>query len=188
MNRNALATSIFSVAAGLAFAQPATAVTENRLVTQTGANMCTLSVPTTDTKIRPRSTGFNNEGTTNAFVICSFNSPPGDADASTQATNYLMYMKSMDGLTHSVDCTGVNSLKDGEAYGVPTPKFVTKTTVVNDSGSFGTFGVPVTFLPADFGGTTTIPSYGGVFSITCILPPQVSIKVGFSNSAEDVGN
>ena len=150
--------------------------------------MCTLSVPTTDTKIRPRSTGFNNEGTTNAFVICSFNSPPGDDSGNTQASNYLIYLKSLDGQNHSVDCTGVNSLKDGVGLGIPAPTFVTKTTLVNDSGSLGIFGVPVNFLPADFGGTATIPSYGGAFSITCILPPQVSVKVGFSNSEEDVGS
>lgn len=85
-------------------------------------------------------------------------------------------------------CTGVNSLKDAETLGAPTPQFVSKTVEVNDTGVFGPMGTQLLFLPVDFGGTTTIPSYGGAFSITCILPPQVSIKFGVTQSKEDIGN
>ncbi|MFO1473032.1 MAG: hypothetical protein U1F20_00190 [Lysobacterales bacterium] len=40
-----------------------------------------LSIPTTDTGVRPKATGFRNEGTTDQFVICGYGIP--DCDART---------------------------------------------------------------------------------------------------------
>jgi hypothetical protein len=161
---------------------------QNRLVTQTGSNMCKLSIPTIDSKVRPKATAFRNEGTINQFVICTFNSPPGDTGGSVEAKNVFPYLNSLDGANHpAVTCTGVNSLADGASAGLPSQQFVPVTQDVNNSGGFGAFGVAFIWHGSDFGGTTTIPSYAGQFSVTCVLPPQVGIKVGFSNSDEDVG-
>lgn len=77
MNRVAFPVAGLFVVAGFALSAPASAATQDRILLRTGADMCTLSVPTTDTKVRPRATGFGNEGTTNAFVICTFDTPPG---------------------------------------------------------------------------------------------------------------
>ena len=185
---NPIAAGVAVLACGMALSPAAEAVTQNRLVTQTGANMCKLSVPTTDSAVRPRATGFRNEGTTNVFVVCTFNSPPGDNSGSVGIEDAGIYLYSMDGANHAaVSCTGVNSLTDGAGFGIPAPQFVVKSHDVNNVGGFGAFGVAYWFNASDFGDGTTIPTYGGSFSITCILPPQVGIKVGFSNSNEDVG-
>ena len=155
---------------------------------QTGANMCQLSVPTTDTKVRPKATGFRNEGTTNAFVICTFDSPPGGAGPMNEFTFAGVVLKSMDGANHDVTCTGVNSVADAGGVGLSEPQYISKTVTVNDESEGGVLGVPVQWEPEDFGSTGTIPDSSGLFSITCILPPQVSIKSGGAGSEEDVGN
>ena len=188
MNRTAI-TAAVTVGIGLAFSQPAAAVTQTRNQIRTGADMCQLSIPTTDTKVRPKATGFRNEGTTNAFVICTFDTPSGGYTTTT--TNFIyagIVLKSMDGADHEVTCTGVNSIADGSGVGVSEPQYVAKSVTVNDEGESGPLGVGVQWEPEDFGSTGTIPDSSGLFSVTCILPPQVSIKYGGAGSEEDVGN
>lgn len=186
---NTLAAGVALLVGGLTMSPTAGAVIQGRLQALTGSNMCTLSVPTISTNVRPRATGFRNEGTTNAFVICTFNNPAGDQFADTPVYDAGIYLYSMDGANHAVTCTGVNSFTEGDAVGVPPAQFVAKTQDVNDDGGFGQFGVPFWFDATDFGGMAGegIPTFGGAISITCNLPPQVGIRVGFSNSEEDVG-
>jgi hypothetical protein len=187
MNCANISMAILGAAICLAPSFPASAVTQDRFQIRTGADMCQLSVPTIDTKVRPRAIGFGNEGTTNAFVICTFDSPPGGYSTTNNFKYAGIVLKSMDGADHAVTCTGVNSVADGEGAGVSAPQFVSKTVTVNDSGPSGALGVPVNWEPEDFGSTGTIPDSSGLFSITCILPPQVSVKYGGAQSAEDVG-
>jgi len=190
MNRITLPISLLAGAMGLASGLPASAVTQTRNLVQTGENMCTLSIPTTDTKVRPKATGFRNEGTTSAFVICAFDSPPGGQSPSTDLSYVSLLLKSLDGASHSVTCTGVNSVADGIVVEAPPQQYITKTVTVNDTGPAGVYGVIVTWLPEDFGAAadTAIPYSSGLFTITCNLPPQVSIKLGGGQSNEDVGN
>jgi len=189
MNRTTLATSVIAAIAGLVLVQPAGAVTQTRYTIQTGANMCTLSIPTTDTKVRPKATGFNNEGTTNAFVICSFNPPPGSTGISGGFNTAALVLKSLDGADHTVTCTAVNSLADAEFADIDSPQYVSKTLVVNDADpTYQTLGTPFSWEPEDFGGTDMIPFSGGTFSVTCVLPPQVSVKFGSGISDEDIGS
>ena len=179
MNRIFLSAAA-TLAAGLALSPPAAAVKQIRYQVQTGANMCTLSLPTTDTKVRPRATGYNNEGTTYAFVICSFDPPPGAFGVLvTEFKDAALYLRSLDGTAHDVTCTGVNTIP-----AAATPQYVSKTHSV----SAATTGTQFAWLPGDFGGTSTIPYSGGVFSVTCNLPPQTSVEFGGADSDEDVGN
>lgn len=188
MNRIAFSASLF-VAASMTLSQPAAAVTQTRYTIQTGANMCTLSIPTTDTKVRPKATGFNNEGTTNAFVICSFNPPPGSTSVDSGFNTIALVLKSLDGANHTVTCTAVNSLAGAEFAEIPAPQYVSKTLVVNDADpTYQTLGVPFAWSPEDFGGTDMIPFTGGTISVTCILPPKVSVKFGSGISDEDIGS
>jgi hypothetical protein len=179
-----------ALAAGLAPSLPAAAVTQSRNQIQIGANACMLSIPTTDTKVRPKATGFRNEGATNAFVICAFDTPPGGYSGLTDYSRIFIVLKSLDGASHDVTCTGVNSAADGGLVGFSAQQYVAKTVAVNDTGEAGTFGVPVYWYPEDFGAApdTTIPYSGGLFSITCKLPPQVSVKYVFADTKEDVGS
>ena len=188
MIRTTLAIALAASVMGLVMSQPAAAVTQSRFQVQTGANACTLSVPTTDTKIRPRATGFRNEGTTNAFVICTFNPPGGATSLDTNLSYVNFILKSMDGADHEVTCTGVNSIANLVDLGGTPQQFISKTVTVNDTGPYGTLGTNILWEPADFGAVDSIPSSGGAFSVTCILPPQVSVSFMSAPSEEDVGN
>lgn len=187
MNLRTLTPALLAAAVGVT-ALPASAVDQFRNQVPNGAGMCTLSLPTIDTMVRPRAGGFRNEGTTPAFTICSFGSQPGGGNENFSSA--LLVLKSLDGADHSVTCTAVNSLPNGDAPGVGAgpQQFVAKTMTVNDTGPFTVFGTVFMWEPADFGGTTDIPFSGVGFSVTCNLPPQVSVVAGIGNSVEDVGN
>ena len=190
MKKILLCGAVAAMACGTVASGQAFAATQTRNMTQIGANMCTLSIPSTDTKVRPKAVGYGNEGTTNAFVICSFGSPPGGQVSSADFSVARLLLKSMDGATHSVTCTAVNSAADGATVGLPAPQYVSKTTSVNNSGPAGAYGTFVEWTPQDFGAAagTTIPWSAGFFSMTCILPPQVAIKIGYAQTKEDVGS
>jgi hypothetical protein len=187
MNRATLTPALLAAIVGM-IALPASAVDQFRNQVPNGAGMCTLSLPTIDTMVRPRAGGFRNEGTTSAFTICSFGSQPGGGNENF--TGVILVLKSLDGADHEVTCTAVNSLPNGDVAGVGAgpQQFVSKTMTVNDSGPYTVFGTLFTWEPADFGETTEIPFSGIGFSVTCNLPPQVSVVAGIGNSVEDVGN
>ena len=153
------------IAAGLA-AMPAQAVTQARTVTIPAARLCTLSIPTTDTKARPKATGFRNEGTTNAFAICAFDSAPGQdnvhaADVAADPGIVWLYFTSIDGQAHSFDCTAVNSW-GSVAYGTGPMQYITKTAVVDaDPGTAN----GLDWSPGDYGTAAHIPT-SGAFSVT----------------------
>lgn len=179
LSKTVSAAAAATLLAALCATPAAQAVTKNRVQIQTGSNMCTLSVPTIDTEVRPRATGYTNEGTSNAFVICSFDAPPGAYFIdSTSFSWVILYVTTTDGGTRDVKCTGVNSMLGS---GAAAPQFVAKTVTVTSTA--GTFQ----WVPADFGGTTTIPYSSGAFSVTCILPPNTAIRGGRADSQEDVG-
>lgn len=105
LNRSRHVIAILTTLLGLG--QTAAAATQIRSQVQTGANMCALSVPASDTNIRPRANGYRNEGASNAFVICSFDAPPGaDLINGTEFSKIFLFLMSLDGVARSVTCTG----------------------------------------------------------------------------------
>ena len=177
--RTAFVAAISVVGLALGMAQPAQAVTQNRLVSLLGADSCKLSVPTIDSKVRPRATGFRNEGTANVFVICTISTDngPGGTFGTAPFVDAGLLATSLDGVAHDVQCTGVNSFNI-----MGDQQFVTKTQ------NTGTTYTQYWWTEGDFGVSdgSGIPSTG-VFSITCILPPNVSLDLVLANMAEDVG-
>ena len=168
-------------------AGPAQAETQVRRSTTPAARLCTLSIPTTDTKARPKATGFRNEGTTNAFVICAFDSSPGQPDTDPLEVPWdlravELNFASIDGKPHGFDCTAVNSWDDGGAGFSAPMQYIAKKVQLTGS-LFST----VRWIAADFGGSTTIPT-SGIFSVTCLLPPGAAIQFGLANAQEDIGN
>ena len=105
-----------AIALGLAVAPAAQAATTSQFGVMTGGN-CQLSIPTTDTKFRPRATGARNESTTtSSFVICPFSISPSGGDASPVIYFYLT-MYSLDGAVHNnVSCTAVTGI---QTLGIP---------------------------------------------------------------------
>lgn len=158
--------AILALGAGLSFS--AQAVTQARTVRSQGGTACTLSLPTTDTKVRPKATGFRNEGTTNAFVICGYPLPNGSL------TQFNINFTAIDGASHEVNCTGVN--------GPPwAPVYTAKT------GSASATQLALSWTAADFGGTAGSDMPSGYMSVTCLLPAQVGVDNVYVNYNEDVG-
>jgi hypothetical protein len=181
--------ALSALAAAWLAAAPAEAATQNRTVTTPGARLCTLSIPTTDTGVRPKATGFRNEGTSNAFVICAFDSAPGqtnNAASELGSDPYVVtiYFSSMDGKTHTFNCTGVNSWPAPYAPMAVPMQYSAKSVVVDPNDPSAE---QIAWTHWDFGGAANIPTSGS-FSVTCLLPPGVAILLGRLAAEEDVGS
>src|SRR5690242_8566521 len=72
MNIKMFAVATALIGAGLGMTQPAQAVTQSVFAYTNPGGACQLSIPTTNTGVRPKATGFRNEGTVNNFVICGY--------------------------------------------------------------------------------------------------------------------
>ena len=190
MNRMGIVSGIVALAVGVGMGSSSHAATQLREVESQGGPACQLSIPTTDTKVRPKATGFRNEGTTNAFVICNVTSLPG-YDGSVnfgdpQAVALILY--SLDGNNHDVTCTAVSGVQGFSSIGANPQQYVTKTlTVNNTTAPYQAAGVVFKWLPADFGGTDQILD-DAAFSVTCQLPPNVAINIGIMQGQEEIGN
>jgi hypothetical protein len=164
-----------SLAVGLSAAPSATALAQDRIYEFSAADACQLSLPTTDTRVRPRANGYRNEGTTNQFVICGM----GGYENSTVLSTTLL-ATSMDGQAHAMSCTGVTGLV-GLGGG---PLYSVKTVDVPASGT----GMQ-TWAAEDFGGTEGGVIEGGLnLSVTCTLPPNVALQGFESEGVVDAGN
>ena len=153
MNTKVLA--VACIGASLGMAQPAQAVTVSKLMPASGGGACQLSVPTTDTKIRPKATGMRNEGTANAFVICN---ALGVRSSST-LTSVFVDFNSFDASTHTFNCTMASSFNTVDV------EYLTKSVSVSTD-------TQVTFDAAE------MPDGGfrRYNTLTCILPPGAAIN------------
>ena len=155
-------------------ASTAMAVTQTKTYEFPAADACQLSVPTTDTKVRPRANGYRNEGTTSQFVICGMGGYENDTVMST-----TLLATSIDGKAHTMSCTGATGLS-----GWSGPFYSVKTVAVPASG----VGAQ-SWAAADFGGTEGEVIEGGInLSVTCTLPPNVALQGFESEGLIDVGN
>lgn len=121
------------------------------------------------------------------FVICAFDSPPGQKEVqATESPDDPMFVdllfSSIDGRPHSFVCTGVNSFP-GMSNNIPM-QYVPKTVTIDPANDDWPV-VDAIWTNGDFGGAINIPTAGS-FSITCLLPPQVSIQLGLMYSYEDI--
>ncbi len=145
--------TVFSLAAatcGLAMSFPSSAAKIQKTFYLDPAISCQLSIPTTDTAIRPRATGFRNEGGATTFVICGL--PYFYSGASP--TSFSIVAGSFNGAAHSFSCTGVTRFSTGGSAA-----FVPKTLNVP-----GTDSASATWTAADL----AMGNFDA--SITCALP------------------
>ncbi len=149
------------------------AATQTRTTQIPASVACQLSMPTIDTSVRAKATGFRNEGTASTYVICGLQDPVEGA-----VTDAGIAFYALDNKPHTFDCTAVNGWPDSGSYG-----YATKSITASSS----TFRSSLHFLPADFGGTTYMPNEG-YFTVTCALPAQVSVGYMYMSYDEDVGN
>lgn len=139
------------------------------------ATACQLSIPTTDTEVRPKATGFRNESTTkSAFVICGYGKPTNDSFMSGLRMNFT----SIDGTARNISCTAVSGL-----HGVYGSFYSTKSVSSTSGGSYSFLG----WDPVDFSAVTEIP-YSFSASVTCTLPPQTAITLVYSRYELEIGS
>ncbi len=172
--------AFFAVAgAVLVFGLPASAqaVTMSRMTQIPASVACQLSIPTIDTTVRAKATGFRNEGKTSTYAICGLQNPAQDP-VEGGVTDVGIAFYALDGKPHTFDCTAVNGWPDTESY-----VYATKSI----TASSPTFRSSLHFAPTDFGGTTYMPNEGYI-TVTCSLPPQVSVGYLYMSYDEDVGN
>jgi hypothetical protein len=117
---------------------------------------CQLSIPTTDSAIRPRATGMRNEGGVPTFVICGLPY----LVSGTEATSYTLEAVSFDGAEHTFSCTGTTRYSTGAS-----PAFSVKSITTPASGA----GASVQWTDAD----TELGNLDA--SITCALPSGAAI-------------
>ena len=133
----------------------------NAYTGQNAASACQLSIPTTNTPVRPKATGYRNESTTtSAYVICGYINPTAGS-----VKTFILRTASMDGKAHTFNCTGVV----GNA-GTGTPQlYSTKSITTTADG----LAISTSWAPVDF---DIVSNFGATFpSVTCTLPPQVAI-------------
>ena len=152
---------------------PAHAGVITKTQTQNAARACTLSIPTTDTKARPKATGFRNEGTTNQFVICGF-----DIDSTNPGFHSIdLGFVSIDGLAHTFNCTAMSRYN----YST-TGQYLTKAVNV-PAGGGASFAIADTDPDYD---ENVYDLYPWGQSVTCTLPGGVAIiSVLSSHDDED---
>lgn len=168
--RNAIAVFLVAIVFAGAFSSSSSAATINKTINRSPASACVLSIPTIDTGVRPGATGFGNEGTVNNFVICGF-----DIDTDSAGFgNLILYFRPTDGANHAFNCTATNRYATNA-----TGEYPTKPVSLAGNG-----WIYVQFLPADF---PTIGLIGGA-SVTCLLPPGVSIVTVAANHQDNIGN
>lgn len=156
MNIKLLAAATALISATVGMTPSAHAATTSKTLFLDPSTSCQLSVPTTDTAVRPKATGYRNEGTKSAFVICGTGQLLSGFDG---ATSLQIQMISFDGANHNVSCTAVNRQTSGVL-----PIYSTKVAAVD------TFGTATVWLAADVGFT------GFASSVTCTLPGGVAIS------------
>ena len=163
------------IACGLAIFAPSHAALRQNWGYGNPADACQLSIPTTDTQVRPKASGFRNESTTkSAFVICGYGTPSYDSTSK----QILIYFTSMDGISRNISCTAVSGMAGAEPM-VYSTKSISSTAAETYTALLWT--------ASDFGGTTDIP-YGESPSVTCTLPPQTAITQVINTFDYEIGN
>lgn len=166
--------AICALLGSLALSSAADSATTRKDYLSSAASACQLSLPTTDTKVRPRANGYRNEGTTNQFVICGLG---GYEDGTVVGMD--IFVSSMDEDVHSISCTGVSGIV-GWGSG---PQYSTKTVYAFPGYSTQDWHA------GDFGGTEGSEIIGGLnLSVTCNVPPKVAILMLASSQNIDAAN
>ena len=147
--------SAVAVACSMAMAPQASAATAAKTFYLDPAIACQLSTPTIDTAVRPRATGYRNEGTKNAFMICGLPY----YYSGTSPTSFSIEVASFDGAEHTFNCTGVTRWSTGI-----NPQYSTKSVTALASGSTNTEWTSADLTMGNFDA-----------SITCPIPPGVAI-------------
>jgi hypothetical protein len=154
----------------------ANAATSPRRLISNPAGVCQGALPAFETAIRKRPLAVQNEGTSNAFVTCSFTSQGNFGGSITNPTSVEVYFNSISGADVEISCTGVSGFVGGGN------QFLVKNATALANGSQAV----LTWVAADFSGApANFPS--GLFSISCNIPPGGAINDTYVFFAEEIG-
>ena len=143
----------------------------NEYATVSGAVCKPAGQPATNpgTYFAAKAIGARNEGTTNVFAICPFTQTPTPVEGGV-ITELNLSSYSIDGNTHSMQCTAVI----GSLNRPLQPAYSTKTVTVTSDPN----GVVTKWTAADFGGTAGDGIPGSAWaSFTCLVPGQTGIAL-----------
>jgi len=170
--------SLIIVAGALAPGQ-AQAATEVRQFVSHAAGTCQGALPAFETAIRKRPLSVQNEGDQVAFVTCSLTSQgslAGQSPANPIAVDFLLSNTSSTAV--EVTCTGVSG-----GIQEPAIQYLVKQVTVFPAGGAVAF---MSWRRNDFpGGPEHFP--GGMFSVSCALPPGVGINESRVSFFEEIG-
>jgi hypothetical protein len=167
--RNVFRLAIATMALACAIAPAQAAESEGRFQTAQGGVVCQLSIPTTDTKVRPKASGFRNEGTTSAFTICGIPSANDNPEGGSVVSINISF-QNLGEAPASFSCTAANGAS------LFAMAYSTKEVSIDAGGEFF-----LEFTASDFGGTDgeSLPN-SDFWSITCNLPGQTAVPYLYS--------
>lgn len=166
----------FAVISGFAFMPDARATTTWGYSATSGAD-CQLSIPTLDTKFRPKGSGARNESTTASyFVICPTQGFSNTLDTLTQVVAAFSFTPPAGVSSATFNCTAVSGTIAGNNI-----RYSAKSTTIPGNGA-------ISWTADDFGSVMGNPIPASlVFSVTCTLPPGGAIDSIESIFAYDLG-
>lgn len=138
---------------------------------------CQLSIPTLDTKFRPKASGARNESTTTSyFVICPTQGFSNSLNVLTQVVAAFSFTPPAGVSGATINCTAVSGTIVGNDI-----RYSSKSTTIPGDGA-------ISWTGEDFGNVMGNPIPGSlVFSVTCNLPPGSAIVSVESIFAYDLG-
>lgn len=160
---------VVSMAASIA-ASDANAVTSFRELSANATSYCQTALPTFDGQVRKRPLAVQNEGTSNAFITCSFTRHFNSA----AATSITVYAQNNSAAAKDLTCTLVTG------HATESNQFVAKTVNLLPGGAQKF----MQWLPVDFNGGSFPDSQ---YSMTCNLLPGVGLNDSYLDFDEDVG-
>lgn len=138
--------------------------------------ICQGALPAFETAIRKRPLAIQNEGTSSAFITCSFISQGSPVSSTTNPTAVQVFFNNVSGVETTISCTGVSG------YATGANQYLVKSVDTPASGSQG----QITWTAGDFAGAPAqFPS--GIFSISCSLPPGGAINDSAVLFQEEIG-
>jgi hypothetical protein len=153
-----LATLSVVIAAALAPGQ-ARAADETEVFSANAVARCQATTPQSEAQLRRRPLSLVNEGTTNAFVSCSFETEV----AESLAQSVEVWAHNQGAADASVTCTGIN----GYQYLPGGNEFLPQTLVVAAGAQSDE---PFAFVDSDFAAGSA-----GIINVSCVLPPGTGI-------------
>jgi hypothetical protein len=151
-----------------AVAADAHAATVDRFQFQNASGFCQAALPVFEGNIRKRPTAIANEGTANAFVSCSMQTNPEDANSTIEEVNLVLYNRGATAV--EVTCNLIHSFQAG---GLVVPRVL--SVPVGDRAFF-------TWTAEDLG----VPEIEFA-NFNCNLPVGIEIGYGFYSQGYEVG-